>query len=84
MTLNEAAQIVAQKKGEVLAIVQWPYDEFLFTVCVQIADEEWVVWTFNSQTSGCSNGSYFTRKEDALRQFGDRCPFVIRSNPRAY
>jgi hypothetical protein len=50
------------RKGTPLAVAQYmhPGDSFLFTVLIYAGTNfEFVVWTFNAQTGGFSNGSYF-------------------------
>jgi hypothetical protein len=69
--------------GTVLGAMQFPHpgDTHLWVVLVQLGEEEYCVWTCNTQTMGYSSGDYFTfpmnspgrNRELAYHQFIASC-----------
>lgn len=59
-------QELVTDEERVLAMAQFPHaaDNFLFTVLIHLNSGGYVVWTYNSETGGFSNGSYFFNGDD--------------------
>jgi hypothetical protein len=76
---DEVFTLGVLRRHELVYEAPHPSNE-IAVVVVGRCGSEWVVWSRNTQTGGCHNGSYFDGEDDAVKEFARRAGMTWSEN----